>query len=207
MAVKRCSRRDQFWICHWGFKIRPYGIQGEESQNDSYHLSDIEEIEAEYSDLRQAAMEYEKRQSESQQECATSSAADCEPLSAQEKREFGKLKKLRDNLLIERKEVGEEIRWFVNGVDKGRFFVRSNTLKAKIIEALYDQIGRGWVPHKSFIIACAWTEQEYFGSSDNLGDPGRMQRQLTNIRNFLGVTIEFRKNKGVRFAENVVKSK
>jgi hypothetical protein len=34
-----------------------------------------------------------------------------------------------------------------------------------------------------------------------------MQRQLNIIRKNLGVAIEFRKGKGVRFVENIVKSK
>ena len=75
---------------------------------------------------------------------------------------------------------------------------------AKITEILYDQIGHGWVPHKTFMNACAWKEDEYFAAS---GEPGRMQRQLNIIRKNLGVAIEFRKGKGVRFVENIVKSK
>jgi len=106
--------------------------------------------------------------------------------------------------VIERKEVGDEVHWFVNGEDKGRFYSRTETHSSKIIEILFDQIGYGWVRHKTFMGACAWKEDEYFPAS---GDPGRMQRQLTNIRKFLGVNVEFRRKKGVRFAENVVKSK
>jgi len=110
----------------------------------------------------------------------------------------------KDKRVLDRKDVDERVHWFVNGVDKGPFFVRPSANKAKIIEALYGQIGLGWVPHKTFMDACGWKEQEYYPSFDN---PGRMQRQLTHIRKFLGVKIEFRKDKGVRFAENVVKSK
>jgi hypothetical protein len=106
--------------------------------------------------------------------------------------------------VLERKEVGDEVHWFVNGEDKGRFFSRAESHSAKIIEILYGQIGLGWVPHKTFMDACAWKKDEYFPAS---GDPGRMQRQLTRIRKFLGVDVKFLKDKGVCFAENVVKSK
>jgi hypothetical protein len=109
-----------------------------------------------------------------------------------------------DKIVVERKKVGERIHWFVNGVDKGHIFVRQESISAKITEILYDQIGHGWVPHKTFMNACAWKEDEYFPAS---GEPGRMQRQLNIIRKNLGVAIEFRKGKGVRFAENIVKSK
>ena len=109
-----------------------------------------------------------------------------------------------DSVVIERRNVGEEVHWIVNGVDKGKFYVRKDSKKAKIIEILFDQIGIGWVRHNTFMNACAWTKEKYFRSSD---DPGCMQRQLTEIRNFLDVGIEFRKNRGVRFAENVVKSR
>jgi len=109
-----------------------------------------------------------------------------------------------DKIVLERKEIDERVHWFVNGEDKGHVFVRPESISAKITEILYDQIGHGWVPHKTFMNACAWKEDEYFPVS---GDPGRMQRQLNIIRKILGVAIDFRKGKGVRFAENIVKSK
>lgn len=109
-----------------------------------------------------------------------------------------------DKIVLERKEIGERVHWFVNGVDKGHIFVRNESIVAKIMEILYDQIGHGWVQHKTFMNACAWKKDEYFPAS---ADPGRMQRQLTNIRKKLGVGIDFRKGKGVRFPENIVKSK
>ena len=109
-----------------------------------------------------------------------------------------------DKIVLERKEIGERVHWFVNGVDKGHIFVRNESIIAKIMEILYDQIGHGWVRHKTFMNACAWKKDEYFPAS---GDPGRMQRQLNNIRKKLGVAIDFRKEKGVRFPENIVKSK
>ena len=106
--------------------------------------------------------------------------------------------------LIERKLVGEEVHWIVNGVSKGRFYQRPSAKKAKIIEALYDQIGKGWVPHRTFMNGCGWSEKEYYPAYN---EPGCMQRQLTEIRKFLNVQIAFNKEKGVRFAENVVKSR
>ena len=109
-----------------------------------------------------------------------------------------------DKIVLERKEIDERVHWFVNGEDKGYVFVRPDSISAKITEILYDQVGHGWVPHKTFMNACAWKEDEYFAAS---GEPGRMQRQLNIIRKNLGVAIEFRKGKGVRFAENIVKSK
>jgi len=109
-----------------------------------------------------------------------------------------------DKVVLERKEVNERIHWFVNGADKGHIFVRKDSFIAKITEILYDQIGHGWVPHKTFMNACAWKEDEYFAAS---GEPGRMQRQLNIIRKKIGIAIDFRKEKGVRFAENIVKSK
>lgn len=111
---------------------------------------------------------------------------------------------ITDQIIIERKKIDEKIHWIVNGVDKGPVYVRSDTICAKITEILYDQIGHGWVLHKTFMYACAWKKDEYFPAS---GDPGRMQRQLNNIRKKLGVAIDFRKEKGVRFPENIVKSK
>ena len=81
-----------------------------------------------------------------------------------------------DKIVLERREVNERIHWFVNGADKGHIFVRKDSYIAKITEILYDQIGHGWVPHKTFMNACAWKEDEYFAAS---GEPGRMQRQLT----------------------------
>ena len=106
--------------------------------------------------------------------------------------------------VIARKEINEEVHWIVNGTDNGKYYVRPDVKKAKIIEVLFNQIGLGWVPHKTFMNTCAWNNDEYFPS---LGNPGCMQRQLTDIRNFLKVQIEFSRDKGVRFAENVVKSR
>lgn len=109
-----------------------------------------------------------------------------------------------DVIVLERKEIDDKIHWFVNGVDKGWVFICRESLVAKIMEILYDQIGHGWVKHRTFMNASAWTEAQYFSAS---GETGRMQRQLNLIRKRLGVAIIFRKEKGVRFAENVVKSK
>lgn len=109
-----------------------------------------------------------------------------------------------NRFIIERRVVDDTIHWIMNGKDKGLFFTRPNSKKAKIIEVLYDQIGRGWIPHRTFMNACGWKEEEYFPALDN---PGRMQRQLTYVRGFLQVEIEFSKDNGVRFADGVVKSR
>lgn len=106
--------------------------------------------------------------------------------------------------VIARVSDGRDFRWLVNGADKGIFYRQEKAIKAKILNILYDQIGIGWVPHKTFLQAAGWTRGEYFGSST---EPGRMQKQLTEIRKFLGVDILFRKREGVRFAEGVVKSR
>lgn len=106
--------------------------------------------------------------------------------------------------VVARVADGRDFRWLVNGADKGIFYRQEKAIKAKILNILYDQIGIGWVPHKTFLQAAGWTRGEYFGSST---EPGRMQKQLTEIRKFLGVDILFRKREGVRFAEGVVKSR
>ncbi len=106
--------------------------------------------------------------------------------------------------VVARISDGRDFRWLVNGADKGIFYRQEKAIKAKILNILYDQIGIGWVPHKTFQQAAGWTRGEYFGSST---EPGRMQKQLTEIRKFLGVDILFRKREGVRFAEGVVKSR
>jgi hypothetical protein len=109
-----------------------------------------------------------------------------------------------DATVIERVEHGHEVRWLVNGEDRGAFYKRPETLKAKILNILHDQTGLGWIPHKTFLHATGWSHEEYFGSST---EPGRMQKQLTEIRKFLSVEIRFSKQHGVRFAEGVVKSR
>lgn len=105
---------------------------------------------------------------------------------------------------IERVEHAHEVRWLVNGDDRGVFYMRPQSLKAKILNILHDQNGLGWIPHKTFLHATGWSHEEYFGSRT---EPGRMQKQLTEIRKFLGVEIRFSKQHGVRFAEGVVKSR
>ena len=59
----------------------------------SYHLSDIENIEAKYPDLKNAAMNYKKQKTKKSDVVINE-----EPLSEQERREFAKMKKLRDSL-------------------------------------------------------------------------------------------------------------
>lgn len=101
---------------------------------------------------------------------------------------------------IQRKRLEDGVHWMVNGVDKGIFSVRAHSIRAKIIDILYDQIGYDWVRHKTFINACGWTVQHYTGGCV-------LQKHLTDIRAFLGVEIFFDKSRGVKFADNVVRVK
>lgn len=106
--------------------------------------------------------------------------------------------------VIERVEHGHEVRWLVNGVDRGAFYTRPETIKARIINILYDQLGNGWIPHSTFQQCTGWTKGAYFGLST---ETGRMQKQLRGIRRFLGVEVVFSKRDGVRIADGVVKSR
>lgn len=99
---------------------------------------------------------------------------------------------------IEQKEIDGEIYYYVNAVPRGS--LRAETYQAKIINILVDQFNKnaGWVPHKTFMNACGWTEQEYFRNDTN---PGRMVHLLTPIKKLLGVEIKFDLNRGVRIIE------
>jgi len=111
-----------------------------------------------------------------------------------------------DAIIIQRFECKNRIHWVVNGDDKGVFFKRGRPIKGKILEILYDQIGNGWVPHETFMNACGWSRKRYFGGPN---EAKIIQKHLTDIRNFLGVKVDFsgEQGHGVRFAENVVKSR
>jgi hypothetical protein len=108
-----------------------------------------------------------------------------------------------DAIVIERFECEDGIHWAVNGDDKGVFYKRDKSTKAVILEILFNQTGNGWVKHRTFIEKIGWTEKEYFGEAP---DPGRMQKQLTEIRKFLGLPVPFDKNQGVQLGPKVVKS-
>ncbi len=105
---------------------------------------------------------------------------------------------------IGRYKCDDGIHWTVNGIDKGIFFKRKNAIKAKIIEILFEQIGNGWIPHATFMHACGWSRERYFGEAN---EPKIIQKHPTDIRNFLGVDVEFRIEYGIRFAEHIVKSR
>lgn len=105
---------------------------------------------------------------------------------------------------LSRVEREDAVHWFVNGVDRGVFYRQANAKKAKIIEILFDQLGHGWIPHPTFIHACGWEDRHYWGSSS---EGSVMQKQLTGIRNFLGLEVEFNRKLGVKFAGNIVKSR
>ena len=109
-----------------------------------------------------------------------------------------------DAIVIDRVACEDGVHWVVDGKDKGVFFSRANSIKARILDILYNQAGNGWIPHRTFIEKTGWTEKEYYGKAP---DTGRMQKQLTDIRTFLGVEVHFRRDHGVRFAEKVVKSR
>ena len=52
--------------------------------------------------------------------------------------------------------------------------------------------------------ACGWSRKRYFGGPN---EAKIIQKHLTDIRNFLGVDVIFRKELGVILAGNVVKSR
>lgn len=106
-------------------------------------------------------------------------------------------------VVIERREMADGIHWFVDGTNKGVFYKRRNSIRANIIEILFNQISNGYVPHKTFINVCGWTEGHYFGKGS---DVKVIQKHLTDIRNFLGLEVQFRIESGVRFGDNIVKS-
>jgi hypothetical protein len=93
--------------------------------------------------------------------------------------------------------------WIVNQQDKGVVAKKDSSIIYKISRILYDQIGCGWTPHKTFYQKIGWTEEEYFGVKDKTG---RMQKQLGILRKNFGLKIFFRKDQGVNFSEEVVKS-
>jgi hypothetical protein len=91
--------------------------------------------------------------------------------------------------------------WFVDGEDRGIVATRENTIRYKISHILFNQVGAGWIPHKTFMNATGWTPAEYF---DQTGQTGAMQKQLRRLRRILGFEIVFSKEKGVRFPDRVV---
>ena len=104
------------------------------------------------------------------------------------------------------KEVDEESeKWYVDGKFKKVYGPKKkNCMQSKILNILYNQIGNGWVPHETFIYATGWTENEYFGKDRN--NPGRMQRLLFQLRKKLKIKIEFNKNLGVKFPDDVARA-
>ncbi|MDD5728835.1 MAG: hypothetical protein PHV59_09745 [Victivallales bacterium] len=105
-----------------------------------------------------------------------------------------------------RKETdGANDYWYVDEKLIGQIYKQRNSRKAKILNLLYDGIGNGWLPHQTFINITGWTKEEYFGKDGY--NPGRMQRQLNILRKKLGLKIVFNLGRGVRFQEEVVKSR
>ena len=100
---------------------------------------------------------------------------------------------------------GENDFWYVDGENIGQIYKRRNSRKAKIINLLYNEIGNGWIPHQTFLNMTGWTEEEYFGKDGY--DPGRMQRQLNVLRKEMGLRITTNLENGVKFPEEVVKSR
>jgi hypothetical protein len=95
--------------------------------------------------------------------------------------------------------------WYVNGDDTGVWCKRVNSNKHKISHVLFNQIGCDWIPHETFYQAVGWDEDVYF---DRTGRKGSMQKELNRLRRRLRdkIKIEFRKDKGVKFADNIVKA-
>lgn len=153
--------------------------------------------------VREEVRQYDlKVQEEYQRLLRSASKSPREPASEPTEQRSEATGKGKVTIGIDRRDDG--VHWLVNGEDKGVFYTKEGAIKAKILNILYEQIGLGWVPHKTIWQAVAWSEADYFGPST---EPGRMQKQLTETRKFLGVKVEFSKRHGVRFAEGVVKSR
>jgi hypothetical protein len=90
--------------------------------------------------------------------------------------------------------------WIVDSRDTGRLATSEDRIIYKISRILFDQIGHGWVHHRTFYQTLGWNKSEYF-------DQDRMQKQLTILRRCLGIKVEFQKSNGVRLPSNVVKTK
>lgn len=104
---------------------------------------------------------------------------------------------------IHKEPSGVADNWYVDGESKGQIYHDVESIKAKILNILYEQIGNGWIPHQTFMNATGWTEEEYYGK--DRCDPGRMQQHLRYLRKCLRVEIVFNTEHGIRFSENVVK--
>ncbi|MDD5698396.1 MAG: hypothetical protein PHH77_07240 [Victivallaceae bacterium] len=105
-----------------------------------------------------------------------------------------------------RKEMDDRTeKWYVDGKLKKIYGPKKkNCLQSKTLNILYDQIGNGWIPHRTFINATGWNEKEYFGK--DYYDSGKMQKLLSRLRQKPGVKILFNKERGIKFSEEVVKS-
>ncbi len=104
------------------------------------------------------------------------------------------------------KEIdGENVYWYVDGKPVGQIYKRQNSRKAKILNLLYNEIGNGWIPHQTFINMTGWTEEEYYGKDRT--DPGRMQRVLFLLRKKIKIKIEFNKNLGIKFPDDLKNGK
>jgi hypothetical protein len=105
-----------------------------------------------------------------------------------------------DHVVVDLVQQDDGWHWFVSGRDTGRVATNESRLIYKISRILFDQIGHGWVPHRTFYLKLGWTEEEYF-------DQDRMQKHLTILRKRLGLEVEFDKQHGVKFSANIVKAK
>lgn len=111
-----------------------------------------------------------------------------------------------EKVTLERHELEDGVHWIVGGVDRGVIYKRRDSIKAEILETLFRHLGYGsdWIRHDVFLDRIGWTKDAYFGTSY---ETGRMQKQLTALRKELGVSIEFRKSKGVKFGDDVVRGR
>jgi hypothetical protein len=105
---------------------------------------------------------------------------------------------------IYKKMVGDSEHWLVDGELKKVYKQeKTQSIQAKILNILYEQIGNGWIPHSTFISATGWNENEYWGSDNE--KMGRMRQLLRHLRKHLNVKIIFSKDFGIKFPEDIVK--
>jgi len=95
--------------------------------------------------------------------------------------------------------------WYVGGELKKVYHrEKRQSIQARILNILYDQIGNCWIPHQTFLNATGWTLNEYLGDNDN---SGRMQKQLFLIRRDFNLEIIFSREHGVKLSPNITEPK
>jgi hypothetical protein len=95
--------------------------------------------------------------------------------------------------------------WVVNGKERERIADRKSRKIRIISQMLFENIGTGrFVSHRRFCDALDWTEEQCKGDKTNRG---MLRRQLYILEKNLGLKLEYDKEEGARFPDNVVKSK